>query len=173
MTEPESPVEVTKPPNWARRHKVWTATGVIVIALFVGDLMGHAGARSQAAATSTPAPAPTATETITVPEPGVTATVTSQVSVPGPTTTATVTAQPPPPAHKIPGDGTFLVGKDVVPGTYKAAANSGCYWSLNSAGNGLSSVIANDNTDGQAIIQVPASAYSVTTQSCATFYLIS
>ncbi|MEV5410007.1 hypothetical protein AB0K60_14370 [Thermopolyspora sp. NPDC052614] len=51
----------------------------------------------------------------------------------------------------MPGDGQFLVGEDIRPGTYKTAGPDGstCYWArLRNASGELSAIIANDNITG-------------------------
>jgi hypothetical protein len=65
------------------------------------------------------------------------------------------------------GDGTFIVNDDITPGTYKAdSAGESCYWERTSKDG---EIIANDNTDGNAVIVVEPSDFSVTTARCGTF----
>lgn len=47
------------------------------------------------------------------------------------TKTVTVTATPPPPQGPkttIETNGTFIVGSDIAPGTYRSSGKYGCYW---------------------------------------------
>ncbi len=46
------------------------------------------------------------------------------------TVTVTSTPPPPPPGPKttIESNGTFIVGADIAPGTYRSAGKYGCYW---------------------------------------------
>jgi hypothetical protein len=69
------------------------------------------------------------------------------------------------------GDGTYLVGKDIEPGTYKASASTGCYWArLSDAdGGGIDNIIDNNNTDGPAVITVGAGDFAVQVARCGTF----
>lgn len=48
------------------------------------------------------------------------------------------------------GDGTWTVGKDVAPGTYRAAADVGssCYWGIYATGSNGSNIIDNDLPGG-------------------------
>lgn len=68
------------------------------------------------------------------------------------------------------GDGMYLVGADVRPGTYRAAASPGCYYAvlanLSGAGN---DIITNGNVDGPVVFTVPSSAKGVEVQRCGTF----
>ena len=63
--------------------------------------------------------------------------------------------------------GTYLVGRDIVPGTYRGRAGSGifnsCYWArLRDLTGGSDSIINNDNAEGQFFVAVEArqSAYN-------------
>lgn len=66
------------------------------------------------------------------------------------------------------GVGTHIVGDDIQPGTYKSAGGQGCYWERNDVSGGI---IANDLTDGPAVIVVKASDFSVSVNGCADFVL--
>ncbi|MEU5894458.1 hypothetical protein ABZ835_48000 [Streptomyces sp. NPDC047461] len=55
------------------------------------------------------------------------------------------------PKDGIPGDGTFLVGKEVEPGTYRSEGKGsfGCYWARLSDTTGESdAIIANGSAEG-------------------------
>ncbi|MFF7837467.1 hypothetical protein ACFZC6_01310 [Streptomyces ossamyceticus] len=73
------------------------------------------------------------------------------------TETATVTAKPKKtkesgPASSFSGEGEYLVGEDVKPGTYKTAgadSEFGCYWERAKDASGeFDSIIANNNLEG-------------------------
>lgn len=73
------------------------------------------------------------------------------------TVTATVTAQPKKaepagPATTFSGEGEYLVGEDIKPGTYKTAGPEGefgCYWERAKDASGeFGSIIANNNLEG-------------------------
>jgi hypothetical protein len=73
-------------------------------------------------------------------------------------------------ANTIPGDGTYRVGDDMSPGTYKSVDNEECYWQLSSDANG-NDIIANNNVDGQAIISARAGEY-FESQDCSDWHKI-
>ncbi|SDO74175.1 hypothetical protein ACJA3J_12395 [Halobacillus sp. SY10] len=55
------------------------------------------------------------------------------------------------------GDGTYLVGKDIEPGTYKSESGGG-YWARLSGFSGeLDTIIANDNPGGSSIVEIQES----------------
>ena len=61
--------------------------------------------------------------------------------------------------------GTYLVGRDIQPGTYKGQAeNISCYWArLNSVAGDLNSIITNNIAEGQFYVQVASSDFALTT----------
>lgn len=64
--------------------------------------------------------------------------------------------------------GTYLVGSDIQPGTYKGQGGnditSSCYWErLRSVSGGFDSILANDNATGQYYVQVLASDFALKT----------
>lgn len=98
--------------------------------------------------TSSTPPAPTTT--ITVTEPVI-------VSDPDPEPAGDLTGS-------ISGDGTYEVGVDMRPGTYRSVDNFGCYWQVSRDPNG-SDILSNDNTDGAAIVTVRRGQF-FTSQGC-------
>ncbi|MFH8370838.1 hypothetical protein [Streptomyces sp. NPDC018031] len=58
------------------------------------------------------------------------------------------------------GDGTFQVGSDIKPGTYRTSGNDaldGCYWERAKDSSGeMESIIANDNVTGASYVTVKA-----------------
>ncbi|MFF2043301.1 hypothetical protein ACFVVX_23055 [Kitasatospora sp. NPDC058170] len=123
-----------------------------------------------------------------VPAPTVTVTVTRTVTAPAPaqaapTVTATVVvtqpAEVPPPAKEtpaaapgdtVPGSGTYLVGEDIKPGTYKTAGPGSrgmCYWERGKdAAGGFESIIANENLTGQGVVTIKSTDKVFKTQGC-------
>jgi hypothetical protein len=72
-------------------------------------------------------------------------------------------------ANTVPGTGTFVVGEDISPGTYRAAARSGCYWArLNSLDT--SDIADNDNADGPVVVQILPSDKAFQASNCASFH---
>lgn len=69
--------------------------------------------------------------------------------------------------NTIPGDGVYIVGDDIKPGTYRSTDNSGCYWQRSSSLKGdFESIIANGNVDGSAVITIAASDKGFTSTGC-------
>jgi hypothetical protein len=66
------------------------------------------------------------------------------------------------------GDGTFRVGSDIAPGTYRAANPDGfCYWArLSGTGGTLREIIANDNTTGPAVVTIAATDAAFESTGC-------
>lgn len=64
--------------------------------------------------------------------------------------------------------GTYIVGKDIQPGTYKGQAgndiSASCYWArLANVAGGMDAIIANDNAVGQYYVQVAGSDFALST----------
>lgn len=60
-------------------------------------------------------------------------------------------------ADTIPGNGTYMIGADIQPGTYRSVDNSGCYWSrLSGLSGSMGDILANDNVNGQAVVTIAA-----------------
>ena len=76
----------------------------------------------------------------------------------GPAPTATPTTQPAPDATSLAGfgSGTKLVNTDIAPGRYLSKNDGGnCYWArMKYASGDFEAIIANDNTSGQAIVDI-------------------
>ena len=73
------------------------------------------------------------------------------------------------PKGGIPGDGTFLVGKDIQAGTYRSEGKNtyGCYWARLSDTTGESgAIIANGNAQGPAIVKIAAGDKAFQTTDC-------
>ncbi len=71
----------------------------------------------------------------------------------------------------VPGDGTFLVNKQINPGTYQAAGSSGCYWARLASAD-TSNIIDNNNSDGPVTVQIQASEFAFEANNCATFHRV-
>lgn len=82
------------------------------------------------------------------------------------------TPEPEPTATPLPdgafGDGTWRVGSDIKPGTYRTQNESGsCYWArLRGLSGEFNDIITNENPDGPSIVTIPASDAGFTSSDC-------
>lgn len=68
------------------------------------------------------------------------------------------------------GDGMYIVGTDMQPGTYKSSGQSGCYYArLRGFGSTTDDIIANENTDSPAIVTIAATDKGFESTSCGTW----
>ncbi len=69
------------------------------------------------------------------------------------------------------GDGTFIVGTDIEPGTYRTTGGSNCYYArLSGFGGTDNNIIANANTNGNgAIVTIKASDAGFQSSGCDTW----
>ena len=149
---------------WSRRLSlpVWGAVIVVLVLCSLGYGVGQGAAGSQNKSDSTSvAQAPTATTASTQRQP---------TKAPTKATTPTPT---PTPAPTVPhfGDGTFQVGKDIQPGTYRTrAGSSGCYYArLKGFGGTLDDIIANNDTDAPALVTIAASDKGFESDGCGSW----
>ena len=67
------------------------------------------------------------------------------------------------------GQGTLIVGTDIVPGTYKSSKGPSCYWArLRNFGGLLSGIIAN-NFGGTAVVTIRGSDKGFQSSNCGTW----
>ena len=65
------------------------------------------------------------------------------------------------------GDGAYIVGTDIEPGTYRSSGSSGCYYQrLSGFNNDLDSIIANANTDTPAVVTIEPTDKGFETKQC-------
>jgi hypothetical protein len=65
------------------------------------------------------------------------------------------------------GDGMFIVGTDIVPGTYRVDAKNGCYWErMRNFTGEFNGIIANDNTKGSTIVDIKSTDAGFQSQRC-------
>lgn len=151
---PPSQAPAPQPARGGRRWLSHGATALIALVVGVGigtgggaEPEGAAGPRPTVTVTAEAGPAPTVT---------VTETVAAQAEQPRETEQAG-------PATTISGDGQYLVGEDIKPGTYKTAGTDSdfaCYWArLKNATGELSGIIANDNITGPARVTLKKGEY--------------
>lgn len=69
------------------------------------------------------------------------------------------------------GEGTFVVGLDFDPGTYRTpGAGESCYWArLRNLGGAFDAIIANENTEGPSVVQISPSDKGFTSRGCGTW----
>lgn len=155
-----------RPPVKRRsRHRVWLVIALVVvfILVFAAIAASSDGTSSQLATTpSTQAIQPASQPT----------TVLTQVQP----THAAVTPAPAPTRKPAPsfitfGDGTYQVGHDIQPGTYRTrVASPGCYYERLSGFSGsVSDIIANNDTNNPAIVTIKATDKGFDSQGCGTW----
>lgn len=70
-------------------------------------------------------------------------------------------------------DGTYLVGTEIQPGTYRAQPVSSCYWERLSGLSGASSdIITNEFTKGQALVTILESDMAFKSSKCGRWELV-
>lgn len=129
--------------------------------LLLGGALGFAGG----SATSTDAASATVTETTTVE---------STIEVPGAPADGPAEpgegGEPAGAGATISGDGTFLVGADIEPGTYRTAGTDTCYWArLSGTLGSFDEIIANNFGAGQQVVTIDASDVAFETTRCGTW----
>ncbi|HEX6483146.1 MAG TPA: hypothetical protein VF043_30245 [Ktedonobacteraceae bacterium] len=148
----QQPPQPKKP---KRRIWLW----IIGVILVLGIIGGIASAFSSNSNTNTPA---------------------AQATQPAQNNTTQAPAQPtatpkptqkPTPSFATFGDGTFQVGKDIQPGTYRTrVGSSNCYYErLKGFSGSTDDIIANNNTDFPAIVTIQATDKGFTSQNCGTW----
>lgn len=74
--------------------------------------------------------------------------------------------------NTIPGDGTFIVGEDIQPGTYETEGSEYCYWERLSGTSGtFDDIIANGVPTGPSIITISPSDEAFLTEGCSEWTL--
>jgi hypothetical protein len=154
------------------KSRVIIAGAALLLGAAIGGSLAGGGTASNAATNSTataksaptvtvsvPADAPAAAEvTVTAPAPAA-----KTVQVPGPVKTVTAA---PGPAAAIAEDGTWMVGTDVKPGTYRSKSDD-CYWSrLKNTSGDLGSILANGLGANQ-IVTIKKTDKAFTSADCA------
>ena len=69
------------------------------------------------------------------------------------------------------GDGIFIVGKEVKPGTYRSRGGGSCYWARLS-GFGGSDIIVNGGFNRNQIVTISSSDRGFESRSCGTWYRV-
>lgn len=95
----------------------------------------------------------------------------------GHATASSEPSTPPGPVTRF-GDGTFVVGSDIVAGTYKSAGPSddgsgSCYWArLKNTTGDLDTIIANNISNGPDTVTISRSDGAFKTSGCQTWHKI-
>lgn len=69
-------------------------------------------------------------------------------------------------ASRFDGDGLYLVGSDIKPGTYKSAGGENCYWARHNKAN---DILDNHLGSGPTVVVVRSSDFSLEVSGCAEF----
>lgn len=73
----------------------------------------------------------------------------------------------------IPGNGTYLVGTDIQPGTYRSTGNQHCYWArLSDTSGSLDDKIANGISDGQIVVTIAPTDAAFESMMCNDWTLV-
>jgi hypothetical protein len=68
------------------------------------------------------------------------------------------------------GDGQWVVGEDIKPGTYRTReGSSSCYWERVKGFSGSDDILANDNTDDPAVVTIANKDAGFTSEDCGTW----
>ncbi|MCX2179005.1 hypothetical protein KV205_00440 [Streptomyces sp. SKN60] len=145
------------------RRKILSHAAAALGGLLVGVLIGVVGSRGDTA------DSPSVTQTVTAtPQTTQTPETAGQPTISTPKKDSTPTAE-------IPGDGVFLVGKDIQPGTYRSDGKDNvlCYWARLSDTTGeLGDIIASGNAEGQAIVKIDPSDKAFQSSDCKSWQKI-
>ena len=139
----------------ARRWLIPAGTGLLGLVLGAG--LGGSGSDPAAVTAAGATVTQTATKTVTAAAPAA-AVAPAVESAPAPAAAAGVA-----------GDGTYLVGADIKPGTYRSGkpASGMCYWArLKSDSGGVGDIIANDVTAGPSVVTVKKTDKLFKTSGC-------
>ncbi|WP_432587997.1 hypothetical protein ABVG11_22650 [Streptomyces sp. HD1123-B1] len=139
--------------NWFARHKVLTATGALVAVIAVGGVAAGGGGDDTKGGS----------------ESGTVASGSGGGSADGKGGKDAKSnkdgAKKAPPA--LGGDGTFEVGAEVKPGTYRSTGNTMCYWERAKDSSGEpDAILANDNVTGSTYVTVKASDKIFKSEGC-------
>ncbi|WP_050995521.1 hypothetical protein [Leptospirillum ferriphilum] len=72
------------------------------------------------------------------------------------------------------GDGTFIVGKDIQPGTYRSRGGDDCIWErLSGFGGTFSDVIASDTMSKNPIVTIEPIDKGFKSENCGIWHRVS
>jgi hypothetical protein len=167
-----------------RRWKTWQLLAIGLLGLVLGSAVGNASKdqtvrKSQQALVDAQADASRlraelARQTVATSSP--TTVPTTATTRPPSTTTirSTTTTTTPGPATSFRGEGTYRVGVDIAPGTYRtagpAAGRGLCYWArLSDLSGSFDAILANDNLEGPGSVTISSSDVGFKTSGCQTW----
>lgn len=135
--------------SWFARHKVLTGAGALVVVVAVGAAVGGGGDDGKPTASSSSDQAGKGTE---------------QDGAKGGQESKDKAGK----RADVSGNGTFQVGSDIKPGTYRSTGNKlGCYWErAKDSSGGLDGILANDNVVGSSYVTVKADDKIFKTRGC-------
>jgi len=145
------------------------------IGLVAGILFGGAAGLAGGSALSSASAPTTVTETTTVESTvGVAAPPPEAPAEPAPPEDPAAPGDPAEGAATIDGDGTYLVGADIEPGTYRSAGTDTCYWArLSGTSGNFEEIIANNFGAGQQVVTIDPSDAAFETTMCGSWEKIS
>ncbi|WP_421845152.1 hypothetical protein [Mycobacterium sp.] len=86
---------------------------------------------------------------------------------PGTTVSIPPSSEPAEPVSTIAGDGTYQVGTEIQPGTYRSEAGRSCrWWRLSGLDGGSSDIISNGSGPGLQVVQIAPTDVAFATDSC-------
>jgi hypothetical protein len=168
----QAPVPIAeKPPKVRRRIPlgagIGIAAGALVLGIIIGSASGHAAPTNVSGLKDQVSDLKSSNSTLQGQVESLTADKAQLQSDNDQLTLDAAKAADTAAANTIPGDGTYLVGTDIKPGTYRSIDNSGCYWERDKSADGsFGSIIANDNVDGQGVVTIKSSDKVFTSSGC-------
>lgn len=162
------PGESPTPPS-PPAQRVWPWVLLAVAAFVVGAVLGAAGMSSSKKSASS-------TQTVTVQAQPTTETQTTTITARTTTTASQSSSSATSSATSGPrtsfGDGTWMVGSGIEPGTYTTEGGAGCYWArLGGLSGETDDIIANDNASGPTSVTISGTDAAFQSQDCGTWTL--
>ncbi len=163
----QPPVYSQPPKKRKSRKKLWLIIGVVLAIIVIASAASQKGNTPPSSDTTTTSSQTTTTaQQPTQPQTQATQAQPTQASSQPTTAPSTPTVN-----YAQFSDGTYTVGKDIQPGTYRTrAASPGCYFArLSGFGGTIGEIIANANTDAPAIVTIKATDKGFTSTNCGTW----
>ncbi|UGQ13745.1 hypothetical protein LO772_09175 [Yinghuangia sp. ASG 101] len=181
---PAPPAPAAREPGRLRRMwaKSWVRYVVIgLVGFAIGAAVGGSGTKDKDDTAAAAAPQPVVTITVTAPAapaaapgaeaaepPAAAPAVASSAPPAAPTTPPAPAPTSAGPKTSFDGDGTYLVGTDIAPGTYRSDGGSLCYWERRSDTSGeFAGLITNDVAQGPTVVTIAKTDKAFKTQGCA------